>query len=330
MRPSVLFEMQPNKDNSALAASLVIPTYNRRTELRELLSSAQKQTVPLEIIIMDDGSTDGTEQMMSSEFPDVAFHQQTVSKGPAYLRNRGIERASCNIVFSLDDDSLFVSPLTVEQTLAEFDHPRVGAVGMPHVNIREETLVRQRSATPGEISVAHAFVGAAHAVRRDVFLKLGGYREHFFYMGEEGDYCLRMLNFGYVTRLGNADPVHHLESPRRHTPLADRCGRRNDILFAWHNVPSAWLPFHLAMTTINGFRSGVEAGNVLGMLAGTISGYAQVWPLRHERQPVSPPVFRLHRRLKKRGPLRLEDIERDLPALPCTKASNVDAARALP
>ena len=50
-RPSVLFEMQPNKDNSAFPASLVIPTRNRRRELRELFLSVQKQTVPLEIML---------------------------------------------------------------------------------------------------------------------------------------------------------------------------------------------------------------------------------------------------------------------------------------
>ena len=82
--------------------------------------------------------------------------------------------------------------------------------------------------------VVHAFVGAAHAVRRDVFLKVGGYREHFFFMGEEGDLCLRMMQAGYVTRLGRADPIYHLESSRRDLSRAGFSGRRNDILFAWH------------------------------------------------------------------------------------------------
>jgi GT2 family glycosyltransferase len=81
IRPSVLFEMQPNKDNSAFPASLVIPTRNRRRELRELFLSVQKQTVPLEIIVMDDASTDGTSEMMRSEFPAVGLERSDVTGG---------------------------------------------------------------------------------------------------------------------------------------------------------------------------------------------------------------------------------------------------------
>jgi glycosyltransferase involved in cell wall biosynthesis len=91
------------------AASLVIPTYNRKSELRELLHSGQRQTVPLEILVMDDGSTDGTLEMVKSQFPKIALHQEDAGRGPTLLRNRGVEKASCNIVFSLDNDTVFVA-----------------------------------------------------------------------------------------------------------------------------------------------------------------------------------------------------------------------------
>ena len=298
----------------APAASLVLATRNRQEELRSLLVSAREQSVPLETIVMDDGSSDGTAGMVQQQFPEVRFYQVASARGPAFQRNRGTELASCNIVFSLDDDALFISPQTVAQSLEEFDHPRLGALGIPFVNVQQDHAVQQRAPASG-IHVTDAFVGAAYAVRRDVFLQVGGYREHFFYMGEEGDLCLRMMNAGYVTRLGTADPVHHFESSRRNLSRADFSGRRNDILFCWHNVPMPYFPFHLLGTTLNGLAFGLRAGRFWKMFEGMASGYANSLSRWKERKPVSSEIYRLHRSLKKHGPRLLSEIEQHLPEL---------------
>jgi GT2 family glycosyltransferase len=297
------------------AAAFVIPTRFRTVELCTLLRSILVQTVPVEIHVMNDGDNDGAAQMIQSEFPQVHYHRIAAERGPAFQRNRGIEICSTNIVFPVDDDTLFVSPWTVEQTIAEFDHPRVAAVGIPYINVRQNPMVRQRAPAAGGIYVAHAFVGAAHAIRRDVFLKYRGYREHFFYMGEEGDLCLRMLQAGYVTRLGSADPIHHLESPNRVLARASFCGRRNDILFAWHNVPLPYLPLHLLATTLNGLCCAAVSKHPLRMIHGTMAGYLAC--LRHWRGriPVECGIYKLYRWLKRREPRRLEEIERCLPPL---------------
>jgi GT2 family glycosyltransferase len=301
--------------NVRVAASIVIPTRGRVEELRELLRSTYVQTVPVEILVMDDGDSEAVEEMIRREFPEVRHHRLGFGRGPAFQRNRGIELTSCDIVFPLDDDAVLVSPSTIEQTLAEFDHPRIGAVGMPFVNVRQDRTTHQRAPDTSYIWAAHAFIGAAHAIRRDLFLQLCGYREHFFYIGEEGDLCLRMLANGYVTRLGCADPIHHFESPARDLSLADYCGRRNDILFAWQNVPA---PHHVAQvlaTTFNGLRFAFRCGRSRNHLRGIVAGYAAIMRRQHIRQPVSASAYRLHRRLKTRGPLRLNDIEAELLAL---------------
>jgi GT2 family glycosyltransferase len=316
MCPSVLFEMQSNKHKSAFAASLVIPTCNRRAELRELLYSARKQTVPVEIIVMDDGSTDGTAEMMRDEFPGISYERFTGPNGASFLRNRGAQRTDAMILFFLDDDSVLTSPRTIEQTLAEFEHPRVGAVGIPYINIRQDKVVQERAPNTERIYVAHAFVGAAHAIQREVFLKLGGYREHFFYMGEEGDFCIRMMNHGYVVRLGCADPVYHYESPKRNSERMDFYGRRNDILFVWQNVPMPYLSFHLAATVLRGSIYAVRsARHPVKMFAGMLSGFAECFRGDFERRPVNSRIYRLSRDLKKRGPLPLRSVIDRLPPL---------------
>ena len=298
----------------SVQASIVIPSCNRVDELRALIRSCLNQTVPVEIIIVDDAANDEVERIVRAGFSGVRYFRLGKSKGPAFQRNRGIELATTEIVFPVDDDSLFVSRYTVEQTLAEFNHPRIGAVGIPYVNINHDARVLQTAPRDGAIHVTYGFVGAAHAVRRDAFMKVGGFREHFFYMGEESDLCLRMLRDGYVTRLGNADPIHHLESPRRNMKRASFSGRRNDIRFAWHNVPLPEFPLHLAGTTLNGFKAALTQGCFASMMGGTAAGYVDLFRRWNERDPVTRTTYRLHRTLKKRS-LRLEEIEPSLPPL---------------
>ncbi|QIF05402.1 glycosyltransferase [Roseimicrobium sp. ORNL1] len=304
-------------NSSKPAATIVIATRNRREELRQVLQSARVQSVPVEILVMDDGSTDGTDAMVTGEFPDVAYHRLATNRGPTFQRNRGVEMARCEIVFCPDDDCVFVSPHTVEQTLKEFNHPSIGAVGIPYVNVNIGPEVLQSAPERTGIWAIHAFVGCAHAVLRSAFLEVGGYREEFFYMGEEGELCLRLAERGWITRAGSADAMHHLESAFRVGARADFYGRRNDLCFAWHNVPTRWLLVHLLATTWNGLRATAGAGkrwpnHARGMLA----GWSAILRGKCARQAVAMSVYRVQRAMKKTGPKPLEEVLAFLPPVP--------------
>ena len=232
-----------------MRATVVITTKNRLEELRKAVASALAQTAGPEILVIDDGSGDGTAAAMSREFPSVRLHRSEQSLGLIVQRNRAARLAGNPILFSLDDDAAFSTHTVVEDTLREFDHPRVGAVAIPFVDVNRGPKVRQRAPRPDEVYATYDFIGTAHALRRDVFLSLNGYREVLFHQGEEEDYCLRMLNAGWITRSGNADPVHHFESARRSWARMDFYGARNKVLYAWHNVPFPGMAAHLAGTT---------------------------------------------------------------------------------
>lgn len=293
-----------------MKATVVIATHNRPAELTQVLRSLAAQSVPVEVVVCDDASENAQAVAMAvAAFPQARLLRSDVAHGPSHQRNRGIEAASCEIVFAPDDDSIFVSPRTIEQTLGEFDSPRVAAVGIPYVNVRVSEEVLQRAPDSKQIWAIHAFVGAAHAVRRSAFLSVGGYREHFFYMGEEGDLCLRLLAKGWVTRAGTADPVHHMESRSRVSARADFCGPRNEIRFALHNVPLPWLPVHLAGNFIHGIRQVFRSANPGMVLRGMVAGYADTVSIAKSRSPVPPAVYLLYRRLKTQGPLPLRETE---------------------
>lgn len=289
--------------------TVVIATKNRRDELRQAMRSALDQSAPVEVLVIDDGSTDGTAEMVHAEFPAVRLHRSEESSGYIAQRNRGARLASGDIIFSIDDDAIFASPHTVAQTLRAFNDPRVGAVAIPYIEPRKSAVVHQQAPSWIEMFVTDTFIGTAHALRRDVFLKLGGYREHFVHQGEEADFAIRMLEAGYVVRLGNADPIHHLESPCRDFRRMDFYGRRNDILFAWHNVPMPYFPAHLLGTTLNGISSAFRTRRFQKMLLGIVRGYLDSFRRWSDRRPVQRKTYRIHRSLKKRGPQLMADLE---------------------
>lgn len=104
----------PSKDPTTLAnaglsdplVSVIIPTFNRKEMLREALNSARAQTgVETEIIVIDDGSTDGTEATIPND-PCVRYFRQE-NAGPSSARNYGMRQARGEFLAFLDSDDLW-------------------------------------------------------------------------------------------------------------------------------------------------------------------------------------------------------------------------------
>ena len=289
-------------------ASIVITTRNRKDDLERALASCLNQTIQVEVVVVDDGSDDGTSEMVKAKFPEVVLYRADVAKGYIVQRNFAARMAKGAILFSLDDDACFSSPCVVEQILDEFGNPAVGAVAIPFIDVcKEPVIVRQ--AAPAETGdfVISSFIGTAHALRRDLFLQLGGYREQLFHQGEESDYCLRMLHSGYVVKLGRSDAIHHFESPKRDFRRMDLYGRRNNVLFGWHNAPSVILPLYLLATTFNGIRYGLRVRRVEPMIRGLTMGFSCIPQEWSQRNPVSLSAYKMYRDLVKCGSVSMDE-----------------------
>jgi GT2 family glycosyltransferase len=292
-----------------MRASIVIATKDRKDDLRRAITSAMRQTEPVEILVLDDGSTDGTSEMVRSEFPQVRLERTPVPLGCVAQRNRAALLCSSEIIFSIDDDAEFSTSRVVEQTLDMFSHPRVAVIAIPYVEPHKSKQEFQKAPAAEGIWVTESFRGTSHAMRRDVFLKVGGYREQIIHQGEEMDFCIRLLNNGFVVRLGFGDVIIHHEFLKRNWRRMDFYGRRNDILFAWRNIPMPYLPAHLLATTFNGFACAIRTKRPSDMIRGLLSGYWDCASNWNWHKPVSQATYRLHRLLRKRGPKTLTDVE---------------------
>jgi glycosyltransferase involved in cell wall biosynthesis len=91
-----------------IEVSIVVPTYNRVERLKRVIAALEQQDYAhenYELIVVSDGSTDGTQAYLENLSPSVKFSQCTqVNQGPAAARNRGVAMASGQFVLFIDDD----------------------------------------------------------------------------------------------------------------------------------------------------------------------------------------------------------------------------------
>lgn len=298
-----------------LSSTIVITTKNRKDELRVAIQSCLRQSVPSEILVIDDGSTDGTSEMVRSEFPTVRVDRSEQSLGLIGQRTRAAKLATGDVIFSIDDDAIFVSPQTVGQVLAAFDHPRVGAVAIPYSEPRKPSGGVKFQPPDARVWVVANYVGCAHALRRDLFIALGSYHSYLFRQGEETDYSMRLHNAGYIVRAGAADPMEHLESPKRDHQAIYVYGARNTMLLAWYNTPGHFLPIHWAGSVINLARHAIRKRHPLWVAKGLLQSIPACVHEWAERKPVSTQGYKAYRTILKRGPMPLEEIESTLPPI---------------
>ncbi|MGH7177328.1 MAG: glycosyltransferase family 2 protein [Tepidisphaeraceae bacterium] len=303
----------PDSAGVAPQATVVIVTKNRRDDLRRALASVlAPRGVVLEILVFDDASTDDTPEMVQSEFPQARLHAAQVSTGHIVHRNRGVQMSAAPIVVIIDDDAAFEAPDTIATTLGEFDKPCIGAVAIPFINTHED-FVRQCAPDNSRVWVAHKFIGAAHALRRDAFVAVGGYRTELVHFGEEADFCARLLASGYVTRLGLGTPARHFLSPIRNQTWERYYAARAGIVTSYMNQPALLVPPTLAAWTLRELALIAKHGNPMATLRGIAGGYRDI--IRHAGKRHALP-WRVHqtlRQLKKRGAVPLDEVGNALP-----------------
>jgi glycosyltransferase involved in cell wall biosynthesis len=181
--------------------SVVIPTYNRAELLRIALDSVLAQTfTDYEVIVVDDGSTDGTwEQLQALGSRIHVLHQQNA--GPGAARNLGVAQARGDYVAFLDSDDLWF-PWTLEIYAGILGNERKPAfiAGKPFL-FRDERELLQVSIEPVQIKEFPDYLASgdewrwwgasSFVVQRDTFGSVGGFPSQWI-NGEDADLALRL------------------------------------------------------------------------------------------------------------------------------------------
>jgi GT2 family glycosyltransferase len=293
-------------DYPNIDASIVITTRNRRVDLLFAIASCMaQQGCRFEILLFDDASDDGTAQAVREKFPSVLIFANPDRMGLIHNRNRGFEEALGSVVFSIDDDAYFSSPDIVESVLNKFrDDYKIAAVAIPYIepmNRRSLSSLQTPfiSRSGDELS---AYKGCAHAVRREVVLNLGGYREFFVHQGEERDLCLRMIAAGFRIVYGDKGLIVHMVSPNRQMDRVTYYGTRNRLLFDMLNLPVPDLLIRLIWDPVAIIRYRFSWSTLPLKLRGIVAGFCEGTKRWRERKPVSCAAYALFRTLPGHGP----------------------------
>ncbi|MGH7913294.1 MAG: glycosyltransferase family 2 protein [Candidatus Binataceae bacterium] len=179
--------------------SVIIPTHNRRAMLPEALASvAAQHDASFEVIVVDDGSTDGTWDDLQAQHGDIRA-ARTERRGPAAARNRGIAMARGRLIAFLDSDDLWMPEKLARQSLFMRNNPRCLISQTTEIWLRDGRRVnpgRRHRKRPGDI-----FADALHTclispsaaiLRRELCDELGGFDEDLAAC-EDYDLWLRVL-----------------------------------------------------------------------------------------------------------------------------------------
>lgn len=175
--------------------SVVIPVFNGEAFLREAVESvlAQKYS-PVEIIIVDDGSTDGTEAVARS-LPETVRYLHQSNQGPAAARNRGIEHAQGSLIAFADADDLWPEgklelqlPYLLRDPAIEIVMGRIQQVRLSKT-VDGETQAQEFAEPAFSVNLGSA------VIRKSVFERVGLFDETMRY-SEDVDWFMRAREGG--------------------------------------------------------------------------------------------------------------------------------------
>lgn len=161
--------------------SVIIPTHNRKELLRRALDSVLKQTYqPLEIVVVNDGSTDETERMVSGyqqTHPCIKYLKHSHPKGAPKARNYGIQKATGQFLTFLDDDDELL-PDNIKSCMEQYDdHYAYICTGYTRITRKRSSDILPKKIITYDAMLYKIVTGNQIVARRERVVDLGGFDE---------------------------------------------------------------------------------------------------------------------------------------------------------
>lgn len=248
---------------SSAAISVVILNWNGKQDTLACLASLQECSYPhLDIIVVDNGSTDGSAQILRAQFPYIHLIENPINSGFAEGNNIGIRAAlakNSDYIFLLNNDTI-AAPDLFEAFIATYEkHPSAGILGAKiYLYDKRDTLdhlggmwnrktaqfdfVGLRAKEEQTYSQEIDYVcGAAMMFKKEVFQTAGLFDSRFFLIWEESDLCFRAKKEGFQI-------LTCLEARIWHKVSASFVGGKPHSTYFWWRNRFLWIERNCSIT----------------------------------------------------------------------------------
>lgn len=221
--------------------TVVIATRNRRQELIRTLRRLHELVPAPPVVVVDNGSTDGTAQAVHQQFTGTVVLALPRNYGAA-ARNFGVAAARTPYVAFSDDDSWWSAGALPRAAAVLDSHPRLGLVAArtlvgpaerpdPVTPLLEHSPLPRSAGAPGPSVLG--FLACSAVVRKHAFCAVGGFSSLLFFVGEERLLCYDLAAAGWDRAYLHDIVAHHYPSACRPEPQRRRVAElRNDLLTA--------------------------------------------------------------------------------------------------
>ena len=275
---------------------VITVTYNAMKWVDRCFGSLRDSRHPVDVFVVDNGSSDGTAEYIRNHFPEVMLHCTGENYGFGKANNIGLEYALANgydYVYLLNQDA-WVFPDTFGRLLDAHDaHPEYGILSpvqmtasmeRPDPRFKVKCLDKELSAYESGRIYDVDFVMAAHwLVSRRCILSTGGFSPAFRHYGEDDNFIHRALWKGYkIGFLAGTYAVHdrELRSTPKHAAMRLKCVASVVKL----SNPSSCLPFRLVMQPLELLAIAVRymSSDVLKFIPSFVASCPKMVKLRRE------------------------------------------------
>jgi GT2 family glycosyltransferase len=259
--------------------SVVIANRNRQDDLRRALQSIREQTYQnIEVIVVDDGSTDGAPDMVRKEFSKTRLIELGGSgSGACRTFNTGLRAARGELVAMLDNDAT-VEPGWVAMTVERFrERPRLGAVATKIINEYKGFFQYDYDYWPEyhdrpEYPI-YTFRGCGCTVRRELLDRVGLFPEEFFIYMNEDDLAARIWGAGFdIVYFDDLVTHHHPSKVQRPGEWMLFYPIRNKILTYTRYLSVKGAVVHIGWALLRDFIDVLKAKDPLPFIRGALSG----------------------------------------------------------
>ncbi|MEK6978356.1 MAG: glycosyltransferase family 2 protein [Candidatus Hydrothermarchaeota archaeon] len=273
-------------------ASIIVLNWNGRELTRNCLRSIKEETdhPDYEVIVVDNGSTDGSQEMLKREFPWARLIENPTNLGFARGNNQGMEVAEGDYTFLLNNDTIVTKGWLAKAVEVLESDPRIASVG--------STLVSPdwdgRPLGGGEVE-KDTVCGAAMLLRRKVIERIGPLDDRNFspIYGEETDWNYRARNIGYrvvetgrsvIKHIGSVDTTKGTTKPYQYVLMNTH--RLKAMLY--NDGPSSFLRRTPGLGLI--FLRSIQEGTTLLLLRSywnNVKGWRNILEERGRRQALA-------------------------------------------